>query len=65
MQANKTRTYYRVNDEQRRQVIDFMLQNDNPSMRSASIFLGIKYDSVRAIWNIYKSSQGQMQRPDS
>ena len=59
MQENKTRTYFKVSDEQRRQVIDFMLQNDNPSMRSASNFLGIKYDSVRAIWNIYKSSQGQ------
>ena len=59
MQVNKTRTYVKVSDEQRRLVIDFMLQNENPSMRSASNFLDIKYDSVRTIWNSYKDSQGQ------
>ena len=52
----ETRSYYKVNDDQRQLVIEFMLQNQNVSMRTASEFLGIKYESARAIWNIYKAS---------
>ena len=52
----ETRSYNKVNDDQRQLVIEFMLQNQNVSMRTASEFLGIKYESARAIWNIYKAS---------
>ena len=52
----ETRSYNKVNDNQRQLVIEFMLQNQNVSMRTASEFLGIKYESARAIWNIYKAS---------
>ena len=46
----------RVSNEQRETLINLLESNPSLSLRNASEALSLNYESLRAIWNIYKRS---------